>query len=352
MVYAPPRHASCLQAVKYRQRYNWNHRDLLSKAHPKAASSVFNDFFAWITHGTMALDDPNFALIHAYEQAKTADPKVLAALIRAYDMTWEMIPSEQLDKPEVWEALAERMPLTALVRNLATLTRVGTIAPMKSAWVCERLNAIGNARTEDFARIHPINVLSALLTYRSGKGARGSNTWTPVPQVVDALDQAFERSFDTAPQTNQRFYLGIDVSGSMGSGEVAGIPGLTPRMAAAAMTMAIARREPNYYIAGFADLDLYRHTFLVQPGPSGAGSARVPVHAGQRPWPWPFELWKAQDTPSYPARWFSGRSARSAMSRHTRRKGLGGALEFEWASADRLTLPGPKPAHNRTLHTP
>ena len=172
-----------------------------------------------------------------------------------------MVPSEHLDKPEVWEALAEHMPLTALIRNLATLTRVGTIAPMKSAWVCERLNAIGNARTEDFTRIHPIAVLSALLTYRSGKGARGSNTWTPVPQVVDALDQAFERSFDTAPKTNQRFYLGIDVSGSRcggpwrpcRSGEVAGIPGLTPRMAAAAMTMAIARREPNYYIAGFAN---------------------------------------------------------------------------------------------------
>ena len=166
-------------------------------------------------------------------------------------MTWEMMPSEQLDKPEVWEALAERMPLTALVRNLATLTRVGAIAPMKSAWACKRLNAIGNAGTEDFARIHPINVLSALLTYRSGKGVRGHHTWTPVPQVVDALDKAFERSFDTAPQTNQRFYLGIDVSGSMASGEVAGVPGLTPRMAAAAMAMAIARREPNYYIAGF-----------------------------------------------------------------------------------------------------
>ena len=237
------------QTVKYRQRYNWTHRDLLRKAHP--ASAALNDLFAWITHGTMPPPDyPNFALIHAYEQAKTANPKFLAALIRAYDMTWEMIPSEQLDKPEVWEALAEHMPLTALIRNLATLTRVGVIAPMKSAWVCERLNAIGNPLTED---IHPIAVLSALLTYRSGKGARGSNTWTPVPQVVDALDQAFERSFDTAPQTNQRFYLGIDVSSSMGSGEVAGVPGLTPRMAAAAMAMAIARREPNYYIAGFAN---------------------------------------------------------------------------------------------------
>ena len=212
----------------------------------------------------MPPDNPNFALIRAYEQAKTANPKALAALIRAHDMTWEMVPSEQLDKPEVWEALAEHMPLTALVRNLATLTRVGTIAPMKSAWVCERLNAIGNARTEDFTRIHPINVLSALLTYRSGKSVRGSNTWTPVPQVVDALDKAFERSFATAPQTNQRFYLGIDISGSMASGKVAGVPGLTPRMAAAAMAMAIARREPNYYIAGFANGGVgYRVGFMM-----------------------------------------------------------------------------------------
>ena len=73
-----------------------------------------------------------------------------------------------------------------------------------------------------------------------------------MPQVVDALDLVFDKSFATAPQTNRRFYLGIDVSGSVGMREVAGVPGLTPRMAAAAMAMAIARREPNYYMAGFA----------------------------------------------------------------------------------------------------
>ena len=68
---------------------------------------------------------------------------------------------------------------------------------------------------------------------------------------MDALDAAFDRSFSQAPQTNKRLYLGIDVSGSMAKGEVAGVPGLSPRMAAAAMAMAIARREPNYYMAGF-----------------------------------------------------------------------------------------------------
>ena len=211
------------QAVKYRSRYNWTHRDLLRKAHPKAGSSEVQRLVRLDYPGDGAAgNNPYFTLIHAYEQAKTANPEFLALLIRAYNMTWEMVPSEQLDKPEVWEALAEHMPLTALIRNLATLTRVGTIAPMKSAWVCERLNAIGNPFTEDFTRIHPIAVLSALLTYRAGKGVRGHHTWTPVPQVVDALDQAFDQSFATAPQTNQRFYLGIDISGSMGSGKVAG----------------------------------------------------------------------------------------------------------------------------------
>ena len=65
-----------------------------------------------------------------------------------------------------------------------------------------------------------------LLTSRAGKGARGKNTWTPVPQVVDTLDLVFDKSFAQAPQTNKQFYLGIDVSGSMGSGRWPASPDL------------------------------------------------------------------------------------------------------------------------------
>ena len=237
------------QAVKYRSRYNWTHRDLLRKAHPHPTGSQMDALFAWITKGTLPSwqDHPELRLILAYEDAKTASPNDLARLIEVRKMTWEMVPSEMLDKEVVWRALAQEMPMTALLRNLATLTRVGVIAPMESAEVCETLKKIGT-----MTRIHPIAVLTALLVYKAGKGVRGKNTWIPVPQVIDALDAAFGRSFSQAPQTNQRLYLGIDVSGSMASGEVAGVPGLSPRMAAAAMAMAIARREPNYYMAGFA----------------------------------------------------------------------------------------------------
>ena len=240
------------QTVKYRQRYNWTHRDLLRKSHPMG-DGPWNDLFAWITNGTMpSEDDDNLSLIHAYEEAKVATGTRLSAMIKKYRLAWEMVPSEMLDKPEVWRALAQHMPMMALVRNLATLTRVRVIAPMEASWVCERLGGIGNPKVEGYARVHPISILSALLVYEAGKGVRGKNTWTPVPQAIDALDDAFGRSFSQAPQTNKRLYLGIDVSGSMASGEVAGVPGLSPRMAAAAMAMAIARREPNYYMAGFA----------------------------------------------------------------------------------------------------
>ena len=110
------------QAVKYRSRYNWTHRDLLRKAHP-IGDGPFNELFAWITHGTMPSEgDDHFSLIHAYEEAKTADASRLTALITKYHLSWEMVPSGMMDKQIVWGALAQDMPMTALLRHLATLT--------------------------------------------------------------------------------------------------------------------------------------------------------------------------------------------------------------------------------------
>jgi 60 kDa SS-A/Ro ribonucleoprotein len=95
-------------------------------------------------------------------------------------------------------------------------------------------------------------VLAALLAYKAGHGQKGSLSWTPVPQIVDALNDAFYAAFEFVDSTNKRFYLGIDVSGSMTMGQVAGLDGLTPNMGAAAMAMLIARTEPNYFIGGFS----------------------------------------------------------------------------------------------------
>ena len=212
-------------------------------------NAELQDIFQWVTQGDLPAEGDATRLIHAFERARTADTRALADLIRENRMSWEMVPTGKMGEPAVWEALAEDMPLVATLRNLANLTRMGVIAPMKFR---KAVDAIGRIGRDGAPRVHPISVLQALMTYRSGRGLRGKHAWEPVPQVVDALDDAFERSFQNAPQTGSRLYLGVDVSPSMAGGTVAGIEGLTPRMAAAAMAMAVARREPKHLIRGFA----------------------------------------------------------------------------------------------------
>ena len=239
------------QVVKYRRRNGWTHRDLLRKCHVlvEQDNAELRDIFQWVTHGHLPPERDDTRIIHAFEQAKTAGVKTLARLIRENRMSWEMVPPEKLGEPAVWEALAEDMPLVATMRNLGNLTRHGVIAPMKFQ---KAVDSIGRIGQDGAPRVHPIGVLQALTTYRRGKGLRGKHAWEPAPQVVNALDDAFERSFQNAPQTGRRLYLAVDVSGSMSSGEVAGVPGLSPRMGACAMAIAIARREPNHIIRAFA----------------------------------------------------------------------------------------------------
>jgi 60 kDa SS-A/Ro ribonucleoprotein len=142
------------------------------------------------------------------------------------------------------------MPLTAMIRNLATLTRIGLVAPMSDA--ARRVVAeLGDRERIRRARVHPIAILAALKTYEQGHGERGQHTWNPVQQVVDALNEAFYLAFDNVEATGRRWLLGVDVSGSMASGAVAGIAGMTPRVAAAAMALVTAATESRHEIMAF-----------------------------------------------------------------------------------------------------
>ncbi len=250
------------QAVKYRQRDGWTHRDALRLAHPKAASSERNILYQWITgkyrseleDGTkLALTgDPLPELVKGFIHISRVDTKTeVVKAVSDFGLTREMVPTQWLKEPDVWEALLEKMPMTAMIRNLATMTKVGLIAPMSDAArkvVTELQNEDRIAR----ARVHPIQVLSALCTYQQGRGVRSKHTWDPVSQVVDALDDAFYISFGNVKPTGKRIVLALDVSSSMTSGMIAGVPGLTPRVGSCAMAMVTARCEPNHTIVAFS----------------------------------------------------------------------------------------------------
>ncbi|HYW90280.1 MAG TPA: TROVE domain-containing protein, partial [Chloroflexota bacterium] len=241
------------QAVKYRQREGWTHADLLRLSHPKAPSAAHKELYAWIVDGVVPDGVEALKQINAFEQLqKETSAAAAARLITEFRLPWESVPTELRSSADVWAALLNDMPLTAMIRNLATMTRVDLVAPMADATlrVVEVLRDRERIRR---ARVHPMAILAALKTYEQGHGERGKHTWTPVQQVVDALNDAFYLAFDNVEATGKRWLLGVDVSGSMSTGTVSGVAGMTPRVAASAMTLVTAATEPQHVIMAFQD---------------------------------------------------------------------------------------------------
>lgn len=238
------------QLVKYRQRDGWTHRDVLRIAHPKAPSEAHANLFTWVTgHDDWVLDGEELEVVRGYIQAQMPDAE-LPVLIREYGLPREALPTDALKRADVWRALLHApMPMHALVRNLGNLSKVGVLKELSTdaEYVQSRLEDAAAVRK---ARLHPLQILVAAAQYASGEGFRGSGSWTAVRTVVNALDSAFNASFETVEPTNKRILIGLDVSASMSMGEVAGTR-LTPRVAAAAMCSVIARTERQYAAMAF-----------------------------------------------------------------------------------------------------
>lgn len=246
-----------LQLVKYRQRDGWTHRDVLRLAKPKGAEGARNALYRWAARGVIPEGgftslDPELALVDGAAAAQLAEGEELRELIEHYRLPWEALRTEQLADADVWRSLvrAGALPMGALLRNLGRLAakELLTSGSDVTHLVAARLR---DPKAVRGAKLHPLSVLAALTTYRSGHGARGKLSWRPVPPITEALEAAFHAAFAAVPSTRRRWMLGLDVSGSMGGGTLAGFPGLSPRVGSAAMAMVTMRSEPSCHVVAF-----------------------------------------------------------------------------------------------------
>lgn len=242
------------QAVKYRQREDWTHRDLLRLSRPKPDSPERDALFSWIC-GKADAESQIPQLVAAYEDAKLAPSgphpvKRMVSLIDGNDgISWEMLPDAALKEPAVWEALIHKgLPQTALMRQLPRLTNLGLTTGATGKVLAKQLVDVERLKR---GRVHPINVLVAQRTYASGVSARGSNTWTPTAKITDALDAAFYAAYGAVEPAGKKTLIALDVSGSMGY-SVSGLP-LTCREAGAALALVALNTEPDSDIIGFSD---------------------------------------------------------------------------------------------------
>ena len=170
-------------------------------------------------------------------------------LINTIGLCREQLPSQLFKYKKVWEALLQSkgangkgkgMPLTALIRNLGKLstTEIGIIAPAAMTTsvkdICDRITDAADIKR---SKIHPYNVLVAMLTYQKGAGDKGSLVWAPNPNVVAALDKAFKLAFQNITPTGKRIKIALDVSGSMSSAFCTGSPIVNCATGSVAMMM-------------------------------------------------------------------------------------------------------------------
>lgn len=250
------------QIIKYPSRVveegkkssSWSHRDVLRVSHPHTDDVAKNSVLKYAVTGERDASNPG--IINAIHEIRNrmgerdvADMAVTR--IREFNIPREALPTELLTEKKVWEALLEKMPMGAMIRNLGNMSKREVLVPMNDS-TKKVIAQLGNEEALKKARIHPITILAALLTYNQGHGMRGSSSWNVDGQLVDALDATFYKSFKFVEPTGKKHLLGVDVSGSMWGGYVSGIQGLNPAIGAAAMALVTANVEENYHIMGFS----------------------------------------------------------------------------------------------------
>jgi len=259
------------QAVKYQQRDGWSHGDLLRLAHPKAPSPQHGAVFRWMLNSVDSLGEREVKrkvrgedriakyaavgelprLIEAFERVKRTENVVeVVKLIDEFDLPREAIPTQWLNEVVVWDALLQRMPMTAMIRNLGKMTSLGLVEPFSDAKKLV-LRKLKDEMALKRSRIHPLAVLVAQKIYAQGHGDKGALKWSPVSAIVDALDAAFYATFSNVEPCRKPVLLALDVSGSMAASNIAGSC-ISAREGSAAMALVTAATEPEHEIIAFS----------------------------------------------------------------------------------------------------
>ncbi|MFG2074584.1 TROVE domain-containing protein [Nonomuraea maritima] len=267
------------KACKARQRKTpqgeaFDLRDVLRIAHPVADDEQRKTLFGWIA-GNVSDDEARDKLptVDRFLTAKAVtSPAQAVDVVTTAKVPWEFLPDAVLKDPSVWEALIETVGMTALIRNLARMTRLGTLTPMAQA-TSRAVRRLTDREAILRARIHPMDAWLAMRVYASGQAQQNRRadrqTWRPVPAILDALEETYEAAFGTVEPSGKRLLVAVDSSGSM-SGQwhggvvtVGGSPIGAAYEVANAMAVMLARIEQgNVHVI---DVDTSVHASKVTP---------------------------------------------------------------------------------------
>ena len=196
-------------------------RDVIRIAHVTGRSDAHRVLIGWLA-GQVSDTDARTAVADVDDfltAQAVATPAEAVSVIRARRVPWEFLPSTVMKDPKVWEELIGTIGMTALIRNLARMTRLGTLGPFTDEATSRVVARLTNRDALAKARIHPMDVYLALKVYQAGSSQpdrrKPKQTWHPVQAISDALEVAYDMSFAAAEPTGRKYIVAVDSSGSM-----------------------------------------------------------------------------------------------------------------------------------------
>ncbi|VDM53460.1 unnamed protein product [Angiostrongylus costaricensis] len=173
------------------------------------------------------------------------------------------IPTDMLNSVAVWQALLERMPMTAMIRNLGKMQSIGEwsirlvcalflltncLFYFFSSFRASVVARLTNEEELKRARIHPIHVLMAKAAYESVHGGIRELSWKANEEISEALEVAFYKSFINAPPTNKRYCFAFGRLWNSISGTL-----LSCQYASVALSLVSLKNEKIVECVGFSD---------------------------------------------------------------------------------------------------
>lgn len=246
-------------ATRYKSKSGWTHKDVLRLTHTKASNEGVALVLKYVIKGLKVakseFDNDGSAsgeqreLIDYLEAVDTlkhsTDEQQVARLIEQHQLSYEHVPSIHLNSFEVWNTLVHRLPLSMLLQHISKIASQGLLEPTcdTSKHMIERLQNVDEIVSE---KIHPYSVLIAMRTYEQGKGLR--RKWTRNSNVVSALNSALNTSIQNVPRTGKRYLIAVKVGDNMFRCAVRGAPVISTTLAAAIMSMLVARKEEHFQL--------------------------------------------------------------------------------------------------------
>lgn len=152
------------------------------------------------------------------------------------------------------------MPYTALIRFLNRLTTANLFDRVSFPRAPQLLQILENYLVDPVvvsrSRIHPMAIFTALATYQKGSGIKGSLTWTPNKNVINALENAIRVSFQNCKPHGKIVAHLIDASASMTWPGSTSIPDVIARdlvsfLVGISMEIEDISRNPEKIYAGY-----------------------------------------------------------------------------------------------------